>query len=326
MRSNNRSRSKRQLIFAATCLLATDQSTVVQAAEHPRKASDFLQLGQMLEYNGNFDAAISAYQKAAALAPKLVEPHQSLARLYAKTGHLQSAIDEYTSIGEGADHDPAASLDLATTLRSAGRAKESVLILQSICRKPHQGLDPERELGFALLEAGEYLEAAKQFKRLITQKPEQTSDYLGLAIAQFHNGEPISAEESIKRVLQTNPNDANAYCLLGDLEKASSNRLKAVVHYQQAISIAPTLQQAYLSLGNLYLEDGRLDQSAQIFEQAIRTCPPSADIYLGLAVNREKQGDLKKAIQLYERAFTLETNQEQRESIHAKLKELQSQR
>jgi tetratricopeptide (TPR) repeat protein len=291
-------------------------SAVYAESTNPtRKARELLELGQMLEFNGNPKAAQAAYEQSVNLDGSVKETHQMLARLYAAEHQYDQALSQLQAVIEKVPKDLPAQIEMAALLRKIGRSKEAVRSLEMARTIPHKDAAVERELGFSLLEAGENTKAEELFLSLSEQQPKVVDYYLGLAVSEFRLGKVELANCSIRKVLELNPDEPNAHCLLGDLDFSRGKRDEAVADYRKSISLQPTLAQPYISLGNLYLRAGELAQAHKVFEEAQNNCPIQADILLGLAVVLEKQNDLTEAIQLLEQAADVETDSEQARNI-----------
>ncbi len=291
-------------------------------ADTNRDVKHYLELGQMMEFNANLDAAQRAYAKVLSIDPNSLEAHRALARVDAQLGQLDQAAGELKCVIRLTPRDETALLELCELLKKQGKAREAVQLLKSACAYPHEGLKLERELAFTYLEADQPAKAADEFHFLITQQPDVVDNLVGLAMADFRSGNENLAQSDIKKVLQVNPNEPNALCLQADLALSHGAKDEAIGGYLKAIEISPSLSKPYLSLGNLYIDENQVEKARDIFEKGMANCNPDADLLLGMAIVEERSKAADQAIDLYQRAASIEADPARKKEIRQRIKEI----
>jgi tetratricopeptide (TPR) repeat protein len=301
------------------CFLIFGGQENCSAASETQKAKELFEAGQMLEFNGNPEAARQAYEKSVVLDDHLKDSHEALAHLYANQGFFLEAAKQLQKVIQISPTELSPYLDLATLLRKAHQTKAAVQVLEIATALPHKDQQVERELGFLYLENGENGKAEEIFQKLSNLQPEVVDYHLGLAISRFRLGKPNLADDSIRSVLTLNPNEPNAYCLEGDLELSRGNQEASIRAYRRAIAAQPTLAQAYLSLGDLLLSENRLAEAHEVLEKGKTNCPGQEDLLLALAIVLERQSQNREAAKVLEQASGLEDDLRQKEAIQKQI-------
>lgn len=172
---------------------------------NPRPGLVHFRVGQRLLISGQTTAAIGHLQKALQFDPGQPEveyvlgqalldarrPHESIV-------HLRRAVDA----GLRAD---LAGYDLVRALGATGNRAEAVRVLQNL--RPSREDDGERwasfgDLGLKLQEPGL---AVTFFRKAIAVRPDLTSAYLGLAVAEATMGRVSDARQHVQEALRLDP-------------------------------------------------------------------------------------------------------------------------
>jgi Tfp pilus assembly protein PilF len=317
------------------CNRVNAEEPKVQMAPHavPKKtkndtalATEKLELGEMLFFNGNPKAAAKAFSEAIAIDPDLYQAHFDLASLYQQMGNLPGEISQYREIVRLHNKERDAYFTLGLLLRENGDLTEAITNLETALTLPSkvQETDTEDVLAFALISNGNAAAALIHFDHLLESggKAKQTDWILGKAMALFKLNKETEASLEIDRALSLKPNNPAAHNLKGDILSASGRKDEAVKEYSRAIEDDSLFCQGYLSLGNLYLKDKQFSLARDVFLKGEKIKPDDKNILYGLAYALENCGDVKTAMEKYQAVLSLEKSPQERATIQAHLTEL----
>jgi superkiller protein 3 len=313
-------------LFAAIILcLSTTVNGNAQVIDK-KKALKSFELAQMLQFNANLQGAAAALRQAISFNHDFYDAHLQLANLEVKLGERDQAIKEFQELVRLKPADLPARLALGAALRSDNRNSEAVTTFKSASGLPHTGYEPETQLAFTYIEAGDAQSAIDQFEKLLKIDPDSVANLLGLSIAQFRQGDSEHAKQSLEKVLKLNPHEATAISLLGDLEVAAGNDEAAIADYRKAISIDNRFTQPYIALGTLYLKKNSISESDAVFQSAFDNCSVNFDITCGLALTQEKLSHIDRAVALYEQALRLDRSVDKQREIKIHIQQLINER
>jgi Flp pilus assembly protein TadD len=136
------------------------------------------------------------------------------------------------------------------------------------------------ELGVALFTASKIPDAEMQFRKALEMDPGYTDARYNLASAEAENGEWEAAARDFKQVITERPDNSKAHEHLGEvlylwgdgLAKAGKYD-QAQLRYRQALAYRPDDPELHTSLGMAFVQLGRLADAETQFEAAVRIDP-----------------------------------------------------
>ncbi len=160
--------------------------------------------------------------------------------------------------------------------------------------------DPEGlgVLGDALMELGDYVEAANVYQRMVALRPGPAS-YVRVAYYREVTGDYAGALELLEMALAaTHPraSEDRAWALvqIGDLHEKVGNPADAEARHRAALEAFPNYHYALTARARLALRSGRAREAASLAEQALAAAP-HAERYLILADALRALGDEQEA-------------------------------
>jgi len=127
-----------------------------------------------------------------------------------------------------------------------------------------------RRLAMAHAQQGDYAEAIHLLTMLISQNPENASDYNNRGLLHFQNGQPDQALTDYNQALQLNPrlakvynNRANCYVALGKL-------VEAIADYETALDLNPANVHPLINLGITFRDLECYEQAIEHFDLALQ--------------------------------------------------------
>ncbi len=137
--------------------------------------------------------------------------------------------------------------------------------------------------GMVYYEAGEFDNAALQFKEVIKSDPANVEAYYYLGMS-YKAERPFDAIEAFKTTLNMKPDHVNAHYNLGKTYNQVEMYKKASQTLRRALELEPGRGDLLLELGIAYASDKELRAAAKVLEEAVDyEYNPKAYYYLGLA-------------------------------------------
>ncbi|MCI0625056.1 MAG: tetratricopeptide repeat protein [Acidobacteria bacterium] len=254
-------RQAQQLIQRGDLSAAHDRLTQA-LKQFPNEFNLYNFLGVVEAQQGNYLAAESSFQKAIALAPRVVGAYLNLGRLYQENGvndpkALQKGLDAYQRLLRFQPDNAEANYQSAVLLQRFERFKES---LQHLSRLPAEAQRRAQVLALRLageVRLGEETEVEQRLRELTSASDLQESDVLAILSVLGAQGSP-----DLRQKL---------------LESLSSRGLASSV----------TLRQ----LGLLYEERHQLDLARQTLEKSATSSSALSALLIDLARVAHKQRD-----------------------------------
>lgn len=291
---------------------------------------------------GDIETAAERAEEAIAIDPEWVKPRLLYARSLLLSGDEAGAID-YTSrlVGDTADPDPEARLELAIMLVSAGRDDDALsqvnqilleqpyrtdaLRLMAIINFRQDRLDAAKADFEDLLASGNFrLDALYYLGRIADQRSEfeEAIDYY----SQVDNGSNAVIAQSRAAVILADQGEADValrylekfgathptYAV--DMLRAKAQLLarlerydEALEHYDQVIAYRPDEEGAHLGRAELLLRMGRVDDAIAQYRQAKDHWPDSAMTLNALGYTLADRTDrYREAEKLIRKALSME--------------------
>ncbi len=172
---------------------------------------------------------------------------------------------------------------LAFMLRSTGRLREAIEVLDAAARGGHADRALLRSFGGLLRDAGDLKRSAAVLEPLVSGDATdlQSADALGQTYARM--GRIADAEALFRRVLAASPNAATTWNNLGSTYLAAGRLDEAVDALTRALAIDPDLATAHNGLGVAYARRGDTTRAVEEWRIALELRPGYADARENLA-------------------------------------------
>jgi tetratricopeptide (TPR) repeat protein len=215
-----------------------------------RPPESWMLLAHLEADQGNFVAAVTAYQKALSTAPDLLPAHESLARLLPQIGAADQALESYWSaLATQPDNKAlwASAIGTAKALRF-GSALET--LAASACDR--FGAAPDLLIALALGFAfqGQRDLAIAQLDRVVTAVPHAVAAHLHLAPLLLEVGDLERAEQSATAATQLDPLDQSGWAWLSILWRLTEDpREQWLIDYERHILLLDLQEDIEAALG-----------------------------------------------------------------------------
>ena len=223
MLAKNNQPDAEPFLRAATKLKPTDHVEEGQARA-------WLSLGHVLE-STHPDEALAAFQQAAKLQPKDLEPHLSAGPLLEKSNRFAEAEQEYK---------------------------------QALALDPHSS---DALIGIAniYMRGSRYAEAAATLRQVVAQNPGYAAGHIQLARVLAADNQTDDAIAEFQAGLKLTPNDVAAQRDLAEVYTKAGKFDHAVPIYESLLKAAPTDPALHYSLGQAYMKQRRFPEAQREF-------------------------------------------------------------
>lgn len=230
----------------------------------PEHAGAAMLCGVLLEGTGDADGAMSAFRKAAGLAPDSDAAAWHLARLAARTGQISVCDQAAQSMLDRNEDSPEGWFATGLAALLDQRPKDAARGFSEALRMRRPWPEAEWNLGLSLLESGE---PAKAYSSLEAAAKAMDGNVAiePLARAAWQSGRPEQAAALLAHAEDVSPdllyNLAVSFHESGNLEEAETL-------YRRVIEAGPVFADAHINLGHVLLATGNPEAAEEIWEIA----------------------------------------------------------
>ena len=259
----------------------------------------------MLDRQGRFAEAATAYRRVLAVEPRNADVLHSLGVALAKMGLPQDAVGCLAAAVQIQPRNFAWQINLGSALSALGRHPEAVA-----CYERASALKPDlaaahRGRGLALLRIGRFEDAASSLERALRLAPDDANAHADLGVAFERVGRRQEALRCLRRATQLNAHHADAHHNLGLIEASLGNFTAALASLDRTLALQPNRPAVDADRGNVLLSLGRPAEAVASYDRAIAIAPELFDthFYRGLALLQLER--LEECIAAFDRALTL---------------------
>lgn len=166
--------------------------------------------------------------------------------------------------------------------QSAGQSRSEPQLREAVSREP-QDFQANHALGDFLLRAGRAQESIPVLQAAERVNPADKANSYELALAYRMAGNLTQARQQATRLLQAGP-DGNAYRLLGEIDETQSDPLNAVREFEAAVRVDAS-EDNYFAWGSELLLHRAIWQAKAVFEQGAAAYPTSSRMVMGLGAS-----------------------------------------
>jgi tetratricopeptide (TPR) repeat protein len=272
------------------------QNLVVATRANPDLIMARLMLGDLYREGGNYDAAVSQYERLVVLDPYTWQNFYKLGVSYQFLQRLVDAAGSYKKALNLNPDDPNSNMNLGLVNLYLGDADEAVRFCEKATLLDPRSASAFSNLGVALDAKGEYGRAEAAYRKSLDIDPENATTMLNLGtnlIAQNKGDEAVSILERVIQVGDT-PLHRKRY---GDALAKAGRYDEAIEQYQAALKIDPNYYPAMNEIGwtriaeyknNLELDDAKRDEAINTWKQSLEINAEQPKISAALKEWQEK--------------------------------------
>ncbi|HEV7921385.1 MAG TPA: tetratricopeptide repeat protein [Thermoanaerobaculia bacterium] len=282
----------------ASLLLVLLALPAVAQSDVPEIARGLLEAGDQARHAQRYSEAISSYERALAVAPRLARAYISLGAIYFEQGKadeayevlmrgVQRANPERTLFANAAaaaqqlgkssealglidralalERRDAALLALRSTiLRSLQRNDDSLAAILEATKAAPKDAHYQLSAANLLLAMGRTTEATAAYRAAVTLDKSLLRAWLNLGAIYTKQRLWAPAIEAYENAVRLAPNDVSAHYNLGQLYYATNQRERSEEEYRRALAKDASLPLAYLHLGEMALARNEYEKAAQL--------------------------------------------------------------
>jgi tetratricopeptide (TPR) repeat protein len=243
----------------------------------PDPGSQPVVAGNTYLMQGEWDEAITEYERALALKPGDTLAYWGLGQVYQSQGKNQQAREAYRQAVTASPDNVWARQSLARLDAQDGRVDEAIALIQAGLQLSPDNPSSFEVLGDLYQMQGQADRALKQYAQAV-EFPPHTGDY-HLALGDLYEAKGLSKQAitEYQTAVALGPHawkvylgQREAYLRLAQIYQAQGRLEEAVAVYQQTISSEPDFELAYTRLGNMYLAQGLTGQAEALYQDASR--------------------------------------------------------
>jgi CheY-like chemotaxis protein len=222
---------------------------------------------------GDYDAAHSALDQAAQVAPRSPRLHYLRGLVYESQGDLQAAEESYLRSRQAGPKFIKAHEKLADLYARRGENEKQLKVLKEAVRVSPKNADRQTKLGQALLNEGRIQEAKKAFGNAVKLDPNNAERKTAIGEAYLSQGLSEEAENAFRASIEVDPGNIYVYNRLGIAFRRQKKFNEAIQYYHRALEINPEEENILYNLARAYLGTGDKNKAIQALQTAIRLHP-----------------------------------------------------
>lgn len=260
-------------------------------AAAPAEPAAYRLRGELLRMQGQFDPALAAFGKAAALRPQLLQSRVDIVALYLQAGKLAQARAELATVRKMAPNSPQLAYQQALMDFQERKLASAQEQLQLVLRAAPNHMPSILLMGAVELARGALPQSEQHLRRFLDAHPGHHYATRLLAGIAVRNGNPDEAMRLLAPMLEPPQADAEALALAGEAYMKLRLYAKASAVYARAIALAPRAATLHSALGLSRMAMGETEQALAELEQAaaLEKSTPRAGLLLVLAQLRNKE-------------------------------------
>ena len=227
--------------------------------------------------NGQFEQAVSSYEKAVQKNPHHAEPFFNMALALKELQRIPQAIHAFKqALYANKNYDRAEYL-LAQLLWQTGKKQEAIQhYKRAIALAPHNHA-ALTDLGNAYKELEQFDDALRCYEKAHELNPSSTTLN---AQAQVYGalGETQKALTLFEEILRLRPDDVTTLYNCGYIHKMAGNPLRAIEYYQKTLTLDPAYEPAHFAHAMAHLNAGDFANGFTFYERHLRAQGRNADL------------------------------------------------
>lgn len=184
------------------------------------------QAGRLKDAEQQFVNAINA-------APRRIDFHTNLGKLYLKSGLPGDALKRYQAALQLDAHSLDAQLGFGVTLTQLGNPEAAIPVFKKALKRHSRNPDLLMGLAKAYMAAKEPGKARDTVNQILERDANHIPARLELASVDVQEGHRDEAEQEVRKVLALDPNNVAAYATLAEVKKGDSENdpdIAAMIH------------------------------------------------------------------------------------------------
>lgn len=264
-------------------------------------ASDLVDIADYYNFNGDYDKAVEAVERALDLYPHATLPNVFKARQALAEGNFERAR-QYAENIENKD-EPDYCYLLAEIKIAQGNIEEADRYLRSL----EKSVDPEEYEDYIKDCANLYVDYninEKAYEWMMRSKGDDSTDFKELmARTLFGMGKYKDSERIFNELIDRNPYSTTYWNALASTQLMNEDYNNAITSSEYAIAIAPNDPEGIASKANGLFRIGNYPEALKYFQRLEKLVPEDNFVLLNIGVCLVNLGRQQEALQPLERAL-----------------------
>jgi tetratricopeptide (TPR) repeat protein len=237
----------------------------------PDFAEAHVNLGSLLQAQGDVGQAVAHFRHAIALKPDSAAAHYNLGNALALQG--DDPAPAYAAAIAAKPGFAQAHYNLALAFEKAGRIEEAAAAYRAAAKAQPDFAEAHANLGVLLSSAGALDEAVAAYDAALAVRPDFAAAHSNRGNALRAKGAHAQAEAAYRSAIAADPDFAEAHNHLGNLLRERGRLEEAVASYLRALEIRPGFDEVLPNLGYALAEQSRIGEGFAILTRhAERIC------------------------------------------------------
>ena len=215
---------------------------------NPSYADGYVNLGVALARKGRHEDALTAYNKAQALAPGETMAAFNRGNLFESIGRHQEALASFDAVLEKDPDDWEASLNRGNVLAKLGRFEEAAKSYEKALDDSGMSGKPLVGLGVLAAREGRYEKALELFTAASEREPDLSEAFQGMGESLLFLGKAGEAKGAFFRAIEISPRNTMAALRLGEILMKEGQPFQAVHAFRAALASDPSSIGAWVGL------------------------------------------------------------------------------
>ena len=274
----------------------------------PRSPQGYLDYAFALMQLKKSKEALTAVQRAAALAPAMVQPKLMMAGIYQEQNRLLDALSKYEEVLRADPHNSIALYNRAAVLHRQGSVQEAISAYLAVLNVMPASYDAHYNIAQLYYVIENFQAARMHFMQAHTLAPKDPRTLASLALTEQkeashlldraqRKSEFAAAENHFKEAQALAPKDAVLQFGLAGVLEDMGRYDEAVVLYRKRIADAPKEIDAYRHIAVVYTKQRKADEIVKIWREYRLQDPKKPVSYQEAANVLEKSGRPAEAIE-----------------------------
>lgn len=238
----------------------------------PDNPEIYYDMGMTLRDKGDLAGAAAAYRKAIVLKPAYWEAHTNLGLALHDQHKYAEAIAEYKEAKRLAPDEPAVRNNLGSTYCDNGDFDAAIAEFRELFRQHPDWQSGHNCVAKALMAKHDYAGAIAELYLAVGQNPTGAAEHRVLGQALLLTGKNDEAASELRRAVSLNPESAIGHHYLGMALSELKDYAGAVTEYREAVRLEPTASNHYY-LAACLIRTGIYDEALAELETAARMDP-----------------------------------------------------
>jgi tetratricopeptide (TPR) repeat protein len=238
----------------------------------PDNADTYYDIGIALHSDGSVPAAIAAYHHAIRLRPAFWEAHSNLAMTFHQEGKLREAVAEYVEAKRLAPEEPSVRNNLGNTYCDLGDFDAAIAEMKQLYRRHPEWQQGHGCLASAYMAKKNYEDAVTELRLALQQNPTGATEHRVLGQALLLDDKPEAALRELRLAVSLNPDSDVSHHYLGTALFQQHQLLAAEKEFREALRLNASANNHY-SLAACLITMDRYEEALSELELASRLDP-----------------------------------------------------